>query len=191
MKKASLRHLILSVLLVGGLTSLTHAQSPAPWQGVKQITAITSTHDKIHIGTVTFEPIDAQTSRFKLNIDLTQFKDYFLSMKEFKCLEGQEVSCYVPYPYPHPQTVTANDWSWLEHNLLFLFKSPRDFGAKLWNGTYFHFEQEGSRLIGHAQAIDLNEISAPPEHPERPPYTADHRVDYPAGARWLDQLVIE
>jgi hypothetical protein len=112
-------------------------------------------------------------------------------MKEFKCLEGAEVSCHVPYPYPNPHTIASNDLAWLEHSLLFLFKSPKDFGAKLWNGIYFHFTPAGSRLIGRAQAIDLNDISAPSAHPEIPPYSADARSDYPEGARWLDQLVIE
>lgn len=163
---------------------------PAATQ-TKRLYAVTNQNQTFQIGTVCFQATGKDLIHFDVALDMDRFKDFFLSMKEFKCLEGAEVSCHVPYPYNNPHTIHHGDLTWLEHSLLFLYKSPKDFGAKLWNGIYFQFEKEGDRLVGHAQAIDLNFISAPPDSQAIAPYTSVLRSDYPAGARWLDRLVIE
>ena len=113
-------------------------------------------------------------------------------MKEFKCLEGAgEVLCHVPYPYAQPGTVTPTDLAWLEHSLLFLFKLPNEFGAKLWNGLYFQLQMTDEGLVGTPQAIDLNLISAPPADLTKPPYRPALRDDIAPGARWAARLTIE
>jgi hypothetical protein len=148
--------------------------------------------DPVVLGQVVFEPQADGSARFSIRFEHGVFTDHFLSMKEFKCIGGAvELACHVPYPYPQPATVRAGDWRWLEHSLLFLYKQPREFGAKLWNGLYYRFEVEGGRLVGRPQAIDLNRISAPPDRPGEPPYRPALRDDIPAGARWLDRLVID
>jgi len=159
--------------------------------GVKTVSAVTRDHEVIPIGSIEFTPMSNGATGFTLHMDHTRFKDHFLSMKEFKCLEGvDEVMCHVPYPYKNPGTVTGKDFGWLEHNLLFLFKQPRDFGAKLWNGLYYRFEQSDQGLVGTPQAIDLNLISAPPEHLNTLPYNASLRDDVAPGSRWIAQLLI-
>ena len=76
-------------------------------------------------------------------------RDHLLSMREFKCLPAaQEIACFVPYPYAQPGTVSATDMAWLEHSLLFFFKLPADFGAKLWSGMLFRFQVTPSALVG-------------------------------------------
>ena len=156
----------------------------------------------LRLGTVTFTPQADGRSRFVLVMDSECFKDFFLSMKEFKCVEGgAEVFCHVPYPYPQPGTITANaasaasanapDFAWLEHALLFMFKTPADFGAKLWNGVYFHLRLTDTGLVGSPQAVDLNRISAPPEQPGIPPFQPALRDDITPGARWFGRLTIE
>jgi hypothetical protein len=88
----------------------------------------------IPIGSITFLP-QGDRIGFSLQLAHDRFKDYFLSMKEFKCLDGgEEIQCHVPYPYANPATVTPDDLAWLEHALLFLYKLPTEFGARLWNG---------------------------------------------------------
>ena len=121
------------------------------------------------------------------------FTDHFLSMREFKCVEGRgEILCHVPYPYPQPGQVTATDLAWLEHALLFLYKLPGDFGAKLWNGIYFRLQPaSGGGLVGTPQAIDLNLIGAPPARPEVPPYGPARRDDIRPASRWFERLTIE
>ena len=160
--------------------------------GTKAVVAHTRDKQQITIGTVTFTPQAMGTTAFKLDMDHSKFTDFFLSMKEFKCLASAvEVSCHVPYPYKHPATVTAVDFAWLEHNLLFLFKRPAEFGAKLWNGVYYKFAMTEAGLVGEPMAIDLNRISAPPDDLNTPSYGPDARDPIPAGARWIESITIE
>jgi hypothetical protein len=113
-------------------------------------------------------------------------------MREFKCLQGPgELTCHVPYPHANPGSVVRGQWAWLEHSLLFFYKLPSDFGAKLWNGIYFEFQETGSGLVGRPRAIDLNLIAAPPANPAVPPYRPALRDDMPANARWIRSLRIE
>ncbi len=88
------------------------------------------------------------------------------------------------------QTVRAGDFAWLEHHLLFLYKQPRDFGAKLWNGVYYRLVQDAQGLMGLPQAVDLNLISAPPDDLTTPPYGREQRDDLTDGARWIARLLI-
>ena len=159
--------------------------------GSKTISAVTREQQLVPIGTVTFAPAANGAIAFALRMEHGRFADHFLSMKEFKCLEGAgEVLCHVPYPYKTPGTVSATDFAWLEHSLLFLYKQPRDFGAKLWNGLYFRLQPDAQGLVGLPQAVDLNLISAPPDDLSTPPYNTSLRDDVPEGAHWIERLVI-
>ena len=147
---------------------------------------------RVHLGDVAFTPQADGRSGFVLTLRHEPFKDFFLSMKEFKCVESaSEIFCHVPYPYPQPGTVSATDPAWLEHSLLFMFKTPNEFGAKLWNGIYFKLKPTERGFDGSPQAVDLNRISAPPDQPGVPPYRPALRDDIPAGARWFGRLTIE
>jgi hypothetical protein len=148
------------------------------------------------LGTVTFTPVADGRSRFVLQLAHEPFKDFFLSMKEFKCVDSpSEVFCHVPYPYPQPGTVQwgvgGTDLAWLEHSLLFMFKTPAEFGAKLWNGVYFQLRLTERGLEGAPQAVDLNRISAPPAQAAVPPFRPALRDDIAPGARWFNRLTIE
>lgn len=160
--------------------------------GSKTVYAVTKDQQRIAIGTIDFAPESGGTTAYLLKIDHKPFRDYFLSMKEFKCLEDpSEIACHVPYPYRHPARVAADDYAWLEHDLLFLYKQPSEFGAKLWNGVYFELERSEQGLTGRPQAIDLNLISAPPDRLDVPPYEPALRDDIPRGLRWIDGLLIQ
>jgi hypothetical protein len=189
-------------LLATLLASPVWAQA---WElsGRKTVSAVTRDQQVIALGTVLFTPQAGGRSSFVLSMEYSPFVDHFLSMKEFKCLQGpDEVLCHVPYPYKNPATVrttattvtnadaSAGDYAWLEHQLLFLFKQPRDFGAKLWNGLYFHFEPDGQGLVGRPQAVDLNLISGPPDDLQTPPYAPQLRDAVASGSHWIDHLLI-
>ena len=175
-----------AALLVGAAT----AQSLP--EGERSLVAVTRDGQKTRIGAVSFRAVDGGKSAFRVQMDRAVMSDYFLSMREFKCLPAaQEISCFVPYPYPNPGTVTTSDFGWLEHNLLFFFKQPADFGAKLWNGIIFKFALTPTGLVGKPQAVDLNRIGVPPEKPDEPPYGRFERDDFAPGARWLQELRIE
>ncbi len=160
--------------------------------GQKTITAHSRDQQRTVIGHVNFVPQADGSTAFKVTMDHDKFTDYFLSMKEFKCLSSPaEVTCHVPYPYAQPSKVTRQDLAWLEHNLLFLFKTPAEFGAKLWNGIYFKLEFTELGLRGAPMAIDLNLISAPPDDLLKPTYGPDARDPITAGARWIEAITIE
>lgn len=162
------------------------------FQGLKTVSARTADGGQVELGSVRFTPGADGRVAFALSLKHEAFTDHFLSMREFKCLAAAlEVSCHVPYPYAQPGTLRPDDLSWLEHSLLFFFKTPADFGAKLWNGLYFEFKDEGTALVGRPKAIDLNQIAAPPADPARPPYPRAQRHEMPAGSRWIRSLVIE
>jgi hypothetical protein len=161
--------------------------------GSKVITLHSRDGKSVAIGTVDFKPVDAQ-GRIPVTVRMEheRFKDFFLSMKEFKCLEGMdEVFCHVPYPYSNPATVTATDLAWLEHALMFMFKAPKEFGAKLWNGVYYKLTLSGQGLVGRPQAVDLNQIGAPPADLNVPPYGPGERSDIAPEARWFNKITIQ
>lgn len=166
----------------------------AAWEmtGTRTLTLHARNGDAVKIGTVQFTPQPDGRTAFALNLATENFKDFFLSMKEFKCLEGRgEILCHVPYPYPQPGTVSATDYAWLEHALMFMFKTPAEFGAKLWNGIYFQLRLTELGLEGKPQAIDLNQISAPPDRPDVPPFRPALRDDIRPEQRWFNRLTIE
>lgn len=183
----------LGQLLLAGLLAAAPTVALA-WelQGVKTITANTRDKQLIVLGTVRFEPRGDGSASFSVALDPARFTDHFLSMKEFKCLDGSsEIVCHVPYPYAQPGIVTPDDLAWLEHSLLFLYKLPSEFGARLSNGLYFRLERTEQGLQGSPQAIDLNLISAPSDTPELPPFQPELRDDVAPGARWIESLNIE
>lgn len=157
--------------------------------GTKRIAVRTRDGETIPIGTVTFRP-QGDRIGFALDLDHSQFKDFFLSMREFKCLEGAEIHCHVPYPYPNPRSVTPGDLSWLEHSLMFLFNLRTDFGAKLTNGLYYAMRVTDEGIVGTPQAIDLNAIAAPPKDASVVPFTPEERSEVTPGSRWIEALTI-
>lgn len=170
------------------------AQTPTPaLDGTRTITLHARDGSSVPIGKVHFTPAADGRIGFRIERDAKAFSDHFLSMREFKCVEGRgEILCHVPYPYPQPGWVSTADLAWLEHALLFMFKLPGDFGAKLWNGVYFRLQPApGGGLVGTPQAVDLNLIGAPPARPEVPPYGPARRDDIRPGARWFERLTIE
>lgn len=164
----------------------------AELSGTRQLRLHQRDGGSVALGTVTFTPQADGRSAFSLALRHEPFKDFFLSMKEFKCLESAvEIFCHVPYPYPQPGTVSATDLAWLEHALMFMYKTPAEFGAKLWNGVYFQLQPTERGWQGRPQAIDLNRISAPPAQAGTPPFKPALRDDINPAARHFNRLTIE
>lgn len=173
-----------AVLLLGG------AGRADVFDGSRKIYLKSADGAEIEIGSVEFKKIGDKIT-FALDVDRSKFKDFFLSMREFKCLEGKEVQCYVPYPYPSKNTVSNSDLSWLETNLIFLYKSPAQFGATLGNGLYYKLERTPEGLEGRPYAVDLNAIAAPPDDDSTPPFPEAERQAIDEGSRWLTKLIIK
>jgi hypothetical protein len=181
---------IAALLALAGLAGPSHGA----WEltGTKTIVATAGDETRTTLGSVQFLPGADGSVTFKLSLDPAPFSDHFLSMREFKCLPGRgELTCHVPYPHAQPATVARGNLAWLEHSLLFFYKRPSDFGAKLWNGIYFELQETATGLVGKPRAIDLNLIAAPPANPGLPPFGPALRDDMPANARWIRSLSIE
>lgn len=179
--------------LAFGTLLMLHGTAASAWElaGNKTIVLHARSGQRITLGSVSFQA-EGSTTTFKLHLDEQRFKDFFLSMKEFKCLESEpEVQCHVPYPYPNPGTVSADNLVWLEHSLLFFYKAPRDFGARLWNGLYYRMELTAQGIVATPQAIDLVQMGAPPEDPAIPPFGSEGRSDITPDSRWFHRLTIE
>ena len=181
------------IVLAGlcGLGQFAQAQVQLP-QGEKALIAQTRDGQNTRVGVVSFVPVSKEISRVRVKMDHQVMHDHFLSMREFKCLDAaDEISCHVVYPYANPGTVTAQDWQWLDHQTLFLYKRPADFGAKLWNGIIFRWRLGADGLRAEPQAVDLNQISAPPARLDVPPFGLADSEPFAPKSRWITQLRIE
>lgn len=191
-KNSGCRALASLLLALCGSATPLPSLAAGPLEGTRVIYAETAGGQRQTIGRVSFTPVGDGSSRYRLTIDHQPFQDYFLSMREFKCLNGGgEIACHVPYPHPHPKVVSAADLAWLEHELLFFFKLPGEFGARLRNGLYFELRADGDRLVGTLQAIDLDLIAAAPADAGLPPYAAALREQIPGNGRFLTRIIIE
>jgi hypothetical protein len=160
--------------------------------GTKSVKLHAKDGSSVEIGQVVFTPRADGRVGFVWKADTSRFSDHFLSMREFKCLPGQgEIMCLVPYPYPQPGTMAANDFAWLEHSLLFMFKKQSELGAQLWNGVIWKLAADGNRLVGTPQAVDLNRIASPPVKTDVPPFGSAQRDDIPLTARWFNRITVE
>jgi len=160
-----------------------------PLAGTKDIVLQTRDGQNITIGAVVFTPRDGKI-HFDIQLDRAKFTEYFLSMVEFKCVEGPELNCHVPYPYANPRIVSAEDLSWLEHGLLFFTKSRADYGAQLAKGVIYTMKLSDGGIVGAPQSIDLNMIATPPDDRTKAAFTSADRYDFQPGERWVQSLTI-
>jgi hypothetical protein len=163
-----------------------------PLQGEKSLIAETQDGQHTRVGRVVFTPTTPGNASIRVHMDHAVMRDHFLSMREFKCLAApQEVTCHVPYPYTNPATVSVQNLHWLDHHLLFLYKKPADFGAKLWNGIIYRWRLTPQGLEGLPHAVDLNLISAPPDRLDVPPFSPAESEPFAPEARWIQRMRIE
>ncbi len=177
-------------LLILSLLVSTYLQASDSLYGQKTISLIDKAGNRIVIGGVTFHRQGDDSSTYELHIDHAKFKDYFLSMKEMKCLEGPELWCHLPYPYPQPHRITNSDLRWLEHDLLFMFKTKKEFGANFWNGIYYDMVLKEGIITGKAVAVDLNYLASPHDDLNTPPISEAELDDIDEASRWLPFIEI-
>jgi hypothetical protein len=83
------------------------------FSGETWVTIETTDGETIPIGSVAFLKT-ANGASVALAVDHGRFKDFCLSMREFKCLEGKEILCHAPYPYPNPRSASSAELGCLE-----------------------------------------------------------------------------
>jgi len=181
-----IKHMSAALALAGMVST-----SAMAWEldGSHPVELVRQDGSTVLLGEITFKPAGGRIG-FAFKPKHESYQDYFLSMKEFKCITGRdEVFCHVPYPYKSPMSVTPDDLVWLEHAFLFLHKTPKEFGAKLWNGIIYKMNVTDAGIVGSPQAVDLNLISAPPTS-DAPPFGVGERNDVDPASREFGQLRI-
>lgn len=181
--------MLLALINVSCVEQSTLVHDEPFYQGTKQISLLDNKGKKLLIGSIDFST-QADTINYQVHLDHKLFKDYFLSMKEMKCLEGPELWCHLAYPYDNPRNITKTDFRWLSHDFLFMYKKNSEFGANFNSGIYYDFKLESGKLIGTAMAIDLNLIAAPPEDETQPPITVHDIDEIELTNRWLPKIEI-
>ncbi len=142
----------------------------------------------VEIGTLEAAPED-DGYRIRVILDNSKFEEQFLSMRPFKCLpHAAQVLCYLAYPYDNPRFVTKDDVTDLEYDLLFLHKTPQEYGIDAWNGLYYDLTMTDNGFEGELKETDLNVLAAPPDEP-RPIKDTDL---YPASEKhWPRRITIQ
>jgi len=155
----------LTIVLLFGTQAVAAALDNQSVPDNARIILIHQDGHEIDIGEVIFSKSSDQEIGIKVEMDHSQFVDQFLSMRPFRCLvDTSEWFCYLPYPYELEQTITPENLTDLEYSLLFIWKSPKDFGIDAWNGVYYKLEQEeDGTLRGQLMQGDLNVLANPPE----------------------------
>lgn len=166
--------------------------SAGPLEGARKIMLETADGARHIVADITFTDAGDGRDSYVIDWDDTRFGDHFLSMRPFKCMEGDtKYWCRVPYPYENKREVSAEDLTDLEYDLLFLWKGVGEYGINMWNGVYYDLTLDGDRLTGQIHEMDMDILSAPPDAGDlRPVGEHDLEPGEPEG-HWLPIVVIE
>ncbi len=130
-----------------------------------EISLIDSAGKALVVGSVEFSGFKDGKSGIAVNLESPRFTDHFLSMRPFKCLEGaKEWFCHMPYLYKLRRVITKDDLRDLSYSLLFIRKTPAEFGIDAWNGLYYELKMnDDGSISGELLEGDLNVLASPPE----------------------------
>jgi PQQ-dependent catabolism-associated CXXCW motif protein len=147
--------------------------------------------EELKVGTVEFASSDTDALGVNVEMDSPLFEDQFLSMRPFRCLtQAAEWFCYLPYPYELKKTVSPDNLTELEYQLLFIWKSPKNFGIDAWNGVYYKLTpNDNGSISGQLLQGDLNVLADPPE-PFSHPIDLFEFIEEGAKNRLFPSLVI-
>ncbi len=155
------------------LIAATVFGTPSAFANEKTISFVDKKGERVPIGTVRLTKTDAGE---KINVTLSYkgFSNHFLNMFPFKCLEGKQWLCHLPYPHKTKGVITKDNLMDLEYALLFLHKNPAEYGIDFWNGVYYKLTRnEDGSFKGVMMETDMNELAIPPEPYGRPIGGAD------------------
>ena len=160
-----------------------------------EIFLIDRQQQQVKIGDVTFADADnaESTTGIAVTMDYSAFNDHFLSMRPFKCIEGEsEWFCHLPYPYDTRALISETDLTDLEYQLLFIRKTPTEFGIDAWNGLYYQLTlNEDGSMTGDLLEGDLNVLASPPEEPYARPIDLNEFIEAEASRRLFPGLIIK
>jgi hypothetical protein len=159
--------------------------------GSKTISLLEVNNEALKIGTVNFHN-DNDKIRYEITFDKTVFSDEFLSMRPFKCIrKPKQMICHLIYPYKKQGYINNNDLTDLEYDLLFLHKTPNEYGINAWNGLYYDLNLSGNGINGVLKEVDLNVLAAPPEDDNLRAITEDMLYEADPEIHLFPKLTIE
>jgi hypothetical protein len=161
-----------------------------PYTG--KISLIDRAGTELVVGNVQFSGFKDGKSGFAVTLESPRFTDHFLSMRPFRCLEGaQEWFCHMPYTYKLRRVVSKDDLRDLSYSLLFIRKTPAEFGVDAWNGLYYDlsFKDDGT-VTGELLEGDLNSLASPPEVDYSYPIEMDDFIKANKKLRLYPSLII-
>lgn len=144
-----------------------------------------------NLGRLTLQTAGQDGQGYRIDWDDTQFSNHFLSMRPFKCLpHPSQLICHLPYPYEIRRVITDSDLTDLEYDLLFLHKTPQEYGINAWNGLYFQLAPTANGFTGELRETDLNVLQAPPDDGNLRPIDAAELYEA-SEKHWPRRVVIE
>ena len=181
----------LKILFAAALFPITANAYATVLEGEKQIKLVEFSGKEHVVGSIQFTKAGSGSS-YAISWKDETFEEHFLSMRPFKCFEGStKFWCRVPYPYEIKKTVSAEDLTDLEYDLMFIWKGATEYGINMWNGVYYQIEIQENKLVGSLNEIDMDKLSAPPETGNlRPIEEYDLEPGEPE-SHWLPKLIIE
>ena len=129
--------------------------------GSKQAWFESANGDRVKLGDVELTR-DGVGWNLQFSLAKASYSDQFLSMRPFKCLDGDPMYCRLAYPYEKNNRVEADEWIDLEYEFLFIVRSPKDYGIDPFQGRYYVLREQHGKLVGEPKAVDLNILAAPP-----------------------------
>lgn len=179
---------LFTLLLLLFLSQMSYAAFPDS----ASIYLVDANKQETRIGDVNFSTTQSGQTAFQVTIDTDQFTDHFLSMRPFRCIEGDtEWFCYLEYPYDLRSLVTEDDLSDLEYQLLFISKAPTEYGIDAWNGLYYQMQIESDgTLTGTLLEGDLNSLQSPPAEPFAKPVDLGEFIEADESRRLFPTLRI-
>ncbi len=161
--------------------------------GTRHIKLMSGAGEEISIGSITFKKRgDGDGYTYDFSLDDAKFAEHFLSMRPFKCLEGEvQYLCHLPYPYEKTHSISARNFADLEHEFLFIHKKLTDYGIDMWNGVYFVISQTPSGLTGRLHELDMDILASPPEAGVMYPLLEAEKMQGEPSSHWLPYLKIE
>lgn len=144
----------------------------------------------LKIGTIDITESD-QGETFKIKWQEDKFSEHFLSMRPFKCIDGDQTLCHLPYPYKTRGLIKNDDLMDLEYAFLFIHKGEGEYGINFWNGVYYRLARTpDGGFNGEVWETDMNELASPPEEEYGRPIGNDDLVRGATGKHRFPTLEI-
>lgn len=172
---------VLATVLAGSLATA----APSDDLDGRQVFLQTRLGQEIEIAT-----LSGSAQAYSVTLNDAVFSDHFLSMRPFRCVEGEEKTwCYVPYPYEIRRDVTQ-DLTDLEYDFLFVWKGRNDYGINMWNGVYYVLTPDQDGFVGAMHEMDMDMLAVPPAAGELRPISEHHLEEADPDSHWLPKLII-